>query len=370
MVNSGMKRYTIRPNRHRSAPTSSLNCSVAGAAAGKMENLNLILSIGIFNTRTGTCGTACDLCSGLTDTLLDVCPNPADPVACPDPNAGSPASINLTVGSSAQSFVMGDSNGVTADVTSMVTSWSDDAGSVATIGPTGMLTGVGGGSTTVFASFYGKLPSDGCDPESQGYCTQHQHFVGTGTASVISATITVHFTGTKTQGTPGDTLVFQQPGSVACSESLGLFNCSNTSAWLWNVEGEAVVSDVSSNWTVKQGYTGRKKGFWKDSSNTLHNFDDPLNVPNDNPSSSAVLRVSGQKLVFWIDDPGHFYTYTNGFPVDSMTQVQNFTSTVCSTVINTACFSTNWYLKLVVDPGASLDRSNSIAANGTASTNF
>jgi hypothetical protein len=76
---------------------------------------------------------------------------------------------------------------------------------------------------------------------------------------------------------------------------------------------------------------------------TLHSFDQPLNVLDDNPSSTFVQQPSGQKTIFWIDAPGHGYTLATAEP---------------------------WYFKLVVSPGAKLDTTNSKAALGTASTNF
>ena len=123
-------------------------------------------------------------------------------------------------------------------------------------------------------------------------------------------------------------------------------------------------------WTTQQSYAGRKKGFWKDTSGVLHSFDDTLNVPNDNPDSSFVQQPAGQKAIFWIDAPGHTYQLPSAGPVDSMTQVQNFTSTVCSTANTSNCFNVNWYFKLVVKPGAVLDTTNSAAGLGSASTNF
>lgn len=95
-----------------------------------------------------------------------------------------------------------------------------------------------------------------------------------------------------------------------------------------------------------------------------------LSVPDDNPDSTFVQKTAGQKVVFWIDAPGHLYNLLPAEPIDSLTQVLNFTSTVCSTVTPSACYSQNWYFKLVVKPGKVLDTVNSKAALGSASTNF
>ncbi len=102
----------------------------------------------------------------------------------------------------------------------------------------------------------------------------------------------------------------------------------------------------------------------------MHPFDDPLNVSNDNPNSAFVQQTSGTTVIFWIDAPGHLYTYATNEPIDSLTQVQNFTSAICSTVNTALCFPVSWYLKLVVSPGAVLDTTNSQANFGSASTNF
>ena len=136
------------------------------------------------------------------------------------------------------------------------------------------------------------------------------------------------------------------------------------------MEIQGNVSDDASKWTVQQSFTGRKKGFWKDSSGVLHSFDVTLNVPDDSPSSGFVQQPSGQKTIFWIDAPGHRYLLAAGEPIDSMTQVENFTSTVCSTTSSGTCVSRTWYFKLVVNPGSVLDTANSTAAYGTLSTNF
>lgn len=181
---------------------------------------------------------------------------------------------------------------------------------------------------------------------------------------VPSATMQVKFSGSKT---PGNNLTFP---SQTCSQSLGLFNCPGRGTWVWNVEIKADVTDDASKWTPQQSYTGRKKGFSKDSSGVLHSFDVPLNVPDDSPDSQFVQKPAGQKILFWLDAPGHFYRLDNGQMIDSMTQVQNFTSTICSTVSSGTCVTTTWHFKLVIKPGSVLDTANSTAGNGSLSTNF
>lgn len=180
-----------------------------------------------------------------------------------------------------------------------------------------------------------------------------------------TVSISINFTGTKSSG---DNLSFENGVSYECSESLGLHSCST--AWLWNIEGKGTASDDASKWTVKQSYTGRRKGYYKDSSGVLHSFNDPLSVSDDGPDSGFVQQPSGQKAIYWIDGPGFFHNYINGSPIDSVTQVQDFTTTFCSTVSQNDCKSINWYLKVVVKPGAQLDTTNTKAALGALSTNF
>jgi hypothetical protein len=243
---------------------------------------------------------------------------------------------------------------------SFYNSWSTANTSIARVDSYGTHTGVSLGSTTSQTS--ARLPSG-------AYRCPLLTRTPQGNDNVIAATITVHFgPGSKTVGTPGDGLTF--PATQTCSQNLGLFNCPGPATWVWNVEIQANVSDDASKWTTKQSFTGRSKGNWKDSLGTLHAFDDTLNVSNDNPSSAFVQQTSGTTVIFWIDAPGHRYTYGTNQPIDSITQVENFTSTVCSTVNTSACFPVTWYLKLVVKPGAVLDATNSQAAFGSASTNF
>jgi hypothetical protein len=181
--------------------------------------------------------------------------------------------------------------------------------------------------------------------------------------------ITVHFgPGAKS---PADKLSFlQPPPSIDCSEELGLFNCPDSGWWLWNVEVQASIRDDASKWVAKQSYTGRKKGFWSDLSGNLHPFDVALNVPNDDPPAGVLQQPPGDKTIFWIDAPGHGYNFGFLKSVDSMIQVQNFTSSVCNPKQPKSCIAVDWFLKLVITPGHILDTVNSKAGLGTASTDF
>jgi hypothetical protein len=278
----------------------------------------------------------------------------------------SPGSVTGEVGSSATltGWVRGQNcyavpftNGpYTPNLSSQNTSVATTSG--------GQVSLVGAGTTNVVAPFYVSDYYWNFDNRCHiEYSWQNAQDKVTVTAP--TATITVNFTGTKSSG---DNLTF--PSNTTCSQTLGLHNCSGPGTWSWSVEVAAGASDDASKWTTTQSYTGRAKGNWKDSQGILHAFDDSLNVPNDNPSSSFVQQPAGQKAIFWIDAPGYRYTRQVGEPIDSLTQVQNFTSTVCSKVVTTACFPVAWYLKLVVTPGAVLDSVNTKAAFGSASTNF
>jgi hypothetical protein len=91
--------------------------------------------------------------------------------------------------------------------------------------------------------------------------------------------------------------------------------------------------------------------------------------------SSVVQATAGQTTIYWIDGPGHTTTYPNPidgqiYPIDSITQVQNLTTTFCSSSHPSDCNSINWYSKLVVDPGAKLDTAQSASGLGSASTTF
>ncbi len=83
-------------------------------------------------------------------------------------------------------------------------------------------------------------------------------------------------------------------------------------------------------------------------------------------------QPSGQTVAYYIDDPGSVKNYVvppPATPIQTMTQVQDFTTTFCSTAVQGDCSSVNWDNKLVISNGA-VDTANSLAAYGSASTNF
>jgi len=230
--------------------------------------------------------------------------------------------------------------------------------------------GVSGGQANLMADWGNQIAGTGNYQICGGQSCPVYPQTAQATVTVIppNATITVHFgPGSKTAG---DNLKFLSSSSE-CSENLGLLNCPTQKFWHWNVEVQIAVSDDAPNWTVTQSWdTGRKKGNWKDSTGALHGFSidvsAPCPSPCDGPSSSFLQKTAGQKNIFYIDGPGHGYLLQTAEPIDSMTQVQNFTAKVCSTLSTSTCFSQQWFFKLVVKPGAILDTTNSTAALGTA----
>jgi hypothetical protein len=190
----------------------------------------------------------------------------------------------------------------------------------------------------------------------------------TATVQVPTAQFSVTLSGTKTSG---DSLSFLR-APYDCSENLGSRNCS--SIWLRNFEAMATVSDDASHWSVSQQLTGRVKGNYVDSNGVLQPFDDPINNPADNPSSTFLQAPSGQKVLFYIDTPGTFKTRivnNVGRPVDSVTLVYNFNGSVCSNNYSGDCSNVvSWYVKIVVNTGGILDTTNSVAGLGSLSLNF
>jgi hypothetical protein len=105
-------------------------------------------------------------------------------------------------------------------------------------------------------------------------------------------------------------------------------------------------------------------GYYRDSNNNLQSFSYQQNVGNDDPGSAFVQQPAGQTTIFWIDAPGHTYKY-NGYQIDSMASTEDLTSKVYSTRVAVVCASVSWYVRIVVDPGAVLDTSNSKAGLGS-----
>jgi hypothetical protein len=189
----------------------------------------------------------------------------------------------------------------------------------------------------------------------------------TGTVTAPTAAITVKFSGSKSSG---ENLSF--PSGTSCSQNLGgPLTCTSDTipTWQWNVEVSAVVSDDASKWTVTQTIdSGRNKGNYTDSSAFDTSFSTAC-PPCDGPQSNVLQQPSGQTEIYYLDGPGPFIVVL-GKNVDSTTWAANFTSHFCSTTVSNTCYTQQWYVKIIVLPGALLDTTNSQAAVGTTSTNF
>jgi hypothetical protein len=144
----------------------------------------------------------------------------------------------------------------------------------------------------------------------------------------------------------------------ACKNTLGPYDCTGeTGAWVWNLEAEGFVSDDASKWTVYQTEVGLTRGNWIDpNTGALTAFSNPTSAPIDAPIPQALQQPSGQNKIFWLDSPGTPINLLGPEqPIDSMTSVKNFVSTVCSNVNPSDCVSVTWHTELIVDHLALLD---------------
>ena len=172
---------------------------------------------------------------------------------------------------------------------------------------------------------------------------------------------------TSGQKSPANKLTF--PSKSTCSQDLGLHDCAANKFWLWSVEIEGDVPDDATLWDISQSFTGKRKGVVKTTQGKSVAFDSPLNKPDDKPDSSFLQQNSGEKTLFWIDAPGHAYKLDSD-DFDSVTQVQNFTSKICSKSNAKKCDELKWFVKIVVNPGQKLDAKASKAGVGTEPTKF
>lgn len=318
-------------------------------AQRERNKIFVALNAGVFNVRTATCGNQCQTCNGVQSLAI------------------TPNSINVDAGSTQQLFGLETMNtGSTSEV--MSGAWSSTSGS-ASVNSNGLLTGTSVGTTTINltesnlpapAGYVCTGPNGGCPPTISASAS------ASATTNAPTASISMKFTGSKSSG---DNLSFAN-NSAECTESLGPVACPAAMAWHWNLEEKATVSNDASKWVVHRSVTsGRAKGYYKDSTGALQPFDDDLTLPNDDPVSGFVQQPSGQKTIYVIDGPGHTYKRL-GYAIDSLTQVQNFSSNVCSTIVTSDCVSITYYVKLVVTTGAVLSTANSMAGLGSISTNF
>jgi uncharacterized protein (TIGR03437 family) len=180
-----------------------------------------------------------------------------------------------------------------------------------------------------------------------------------------TATITVNFTGHKSQG---DQLNFS--GAGTCSQDLGLWTCPLDS-WAFYIEGVATVSDDASKWRIRQNAVITRVGNTKDAQGVLNPFRDSFNsnvVPGDddpcvlNDSRPgcvvSVQQPSGQNTIYWLDHPGTLYHASANVVFDSLTENGLFTSKACNRF--GICTQVKWFIKLQVDPGSILNCAQSL----------
>jgi hypothetical protein len=115
---------------------------------GRTEPIHLVLSTGIFNVQTATCGNQCQICDAATDLTID-----QNPITTP-----SGLSVQAT-----STLTMTD--GTTQDVTT-TSNWSSANTSIATVktrgqSSPGRVNGVAPGSTTISAAL---IAVDGTEP--------------------------------------------------------------------------------------------------------------------------------------------------------------------------------------------------------------
>lgn len=326
---------------------------------GEVDSMLVAMDAGIYNVRKATCGTySCETCNGVTDAYV------------------SPSSFTIAVGdttqltftetwNSGQQYGGGD--------------WTSYTPSVATVSSSGLVTGVAGGSVNIHAQDHYYEPT--YTANFCGYnlpsCPVQPGFVPGAQSSGNVISIVVHFgPGSKASD---DNLSFESSGQLygECSESLGLIDCSSSTAtWHWNLEGKAVAGDPATNWTVAQSVQYKQKGFYRDSNNNLQPFSCSGSNSQDGPYSNTTQK--SQDTIYWIDGPGSsiYYDPSSGCgvlgagarPIDSMTLVFNFQ--VLYTHTPTGFSRTVYhYVKLVVS-GGTLDATNSVANYSNISLNF
>jgi hypothetical protein len=175
----------------------------------------------------------------------------------------------------------------------------------------------------------------------------------------------------------GDRLMFSKDKDT-CSEDLGLHYCptSEHPGWYWSVEVRALGLDDAANWTIQQTKDSLHfKGMGKNGQGVLVPFDPGpviFTAPNndDGPQPSFLQQEAGQKQIFYIDAPGVHDFVRNIFngvvtpgllQVDSITMVQNFTAHLCrKNSPPSSCHLFPWFVKILVNPGASLNPQTSI----------
>jgi len=302
------------------------------------------LGFGVGDGESGTVGDSTPVITGITPGELD---------------SGSTTQLILSgsgFGTNAPTLTFSPASGITYSLTSY-----DDTEIIAEVT-------VASGTPT--ETLYVKVTSTGYTQYGSGFysggegqsATSSQASTTVQSSAVPSATVTVAFSGSKSAG---DNLSFTAANPNECSQSLGLLTC--TSAWHWNIEGQGIVSDDASKWTITQSVTGYVKGTVNEGG-VLVPYSGTINIPNDVYNSTTFQNNSGQTTIYFIDGPGSLKTVA-GYPVSSVTVTQNLTTTLCSTTAPSVCQTVSWYSTLSV-AGGTASSTLSKSFYGTANFNF
>jgi hypothetical protein len=217
--------------------------------------------------------------------------------------------------------------------------WSSQYPGIATVNSGGTVTGQSGGTSTITAQYTGQVYT--MNPIGFYCSASPAGGGGSGPANVVGGSITVNLgppPSTRSSSfSLGDNLSFA--GQVACGATvLGAQGCSN--GWFWQLEVAGTVSDNASNWTVTQDLNSRT--FTK----TLTNLTQQTTTSSygrDNPSSGVVQQTVGSTKLFWLDNPGPYFS-TNILSIDDQAA---FTSRICSTQTTTYCVCVDWNYHLI-----------------------
>jgi hypothetical protein len=88
----------------------------------------------------------------------------------------------------------------------------------------------------------------------------------------------------------------------------------------------------------------------------------------DDPAPTFTQQVEGNKIIFYIDGIGG-PTKTDAYSITSDTIVLNFATIACSISYPTDCFSSSWYVKLIV-ANSTLNLTSSTAGLGSQTIPF
>ena len=313
---------------------------------GETEKMSVALSSASFNVRNATCGVNCAICNGVSQFSL------------------SPASSLLNVQQQEQMQGMETYNTGTVQGTTYG-SWSSSAEAVATLGGTGIATGVTPGFTrgTMVISNVPVYAANVCTSSGAVSCPQASQMGASAPINVSGATVNLKSTGLLSSG---DNLTFSS--SYDCLSALGAASCP--AFFGVNVELKTVVPDAASNWTVTQSViSGRQVGRIRNTvTGTYSTFSQNTSTGPDGPLQSH--EQGSGNTIFYTDTPGFQRQVDATDVLDSGTLVINFVTQACSKANPGSCTSFSWYVQVYVTAGAVLDTAHTLAAQGQHSTSF